>query len=131
MRWREKIAEVAGLPPLGLMEGFWEKGNYRDPFADFDRKFPALAKSYYDCLPIKWSVLREDPYLYALLHHSDCEGELPAEICGPLADRLEQLIPLLPSGDAGGHIGDFRDKTQTFVDGLRLAAKAGEPVGFH
>jgi len=24
MRWREKISQVAGLPPLALMEGFYE-----------------------------------------------------------------------------------------------------------
>lgn len=71
MRWREKLAEVAGLPPLMLMEGFY------------------------------------------------------------LADRLAELLPKLPEGDGGGHIGHWREKTQTFIDGLRLAASRGEDVEFH
>jgi hypothetical protein len=37
----------------------------------------------------------------------------------------------MPRGDSGGHIGDYRDKTQQFIDGLRRAAAANEPLGFH
>lgn len=131
MRWRQELCKVAGLPPLDLMEGFFEKGSYRDPFREMAREFPASAAAYYDCLPIKWSSLRDDPYLYELLNHSDCEGELAAEVCGPLADRLAELLPLLSPGDGGGHIGNWRDKTQTFIDGLRVAASAKEAVAFH
>lgn len=43
----------------------------------------------------------------------------------------EELIPKLPDEDTGGHIGNWRDKTQQFVDGLREASKAKEDVGFH
>jgi hypothetical protein len=130
MRWRQELAKVAGMPPLELMEGFWEKGSHRDPFKDLAKSFPGLAEQYYANLPIKWSALRPDP-LHALLYHSDCDGELSCADCGPIADRLEELIPLLPVGDSGGHIGDYRDKTQTFIDGLRRAVEAGENVGFH
>ena len=136
-RWREKIAEVAGLPPLELMEGFFcahdSKGGvptiYLDPRAD---KLTRDGIERLEArLPIKWDILKPDPALYELLYHSDCDGELPAEICGPLADRLEQLLPLLPNGEAGGHIGNWRDKTKTFIDGLRDAASKNEPVGFY
>lgn len=132
MRWRIKICEVAGLPPLLLMEGFFDNGSpIYDPFHHYVKEgLNGTAEQYYVCLPIKWSALKPDP-LHELLYHSDCEGEIPAASCGPIADSLEKLLPLLPKGDAGGHIGDYRDKTQTFIDGLRKAAEANEPLDFH
>lgn len=145
MRWRCKIAEVAGLPPLELMEGFYNP-------LDTSRRNPAcpLPTLYHgphineasgfdgrdylanidERLPIKWDSLKPSP-LHELLYHSDCEGEIPAESCGPIADELENLVPLLPEGPAGGHIGVWRDKTEKFIAGLRAAAAAGEPLGFH
>lgn len=81
-------------------------------------------------LPLSWDVLRDDPLLI-LLNHSDCEGIIAAADCGPLADRLEGLLPLLPDEDGGGHSGPWRGKTQRFIDGLRLAAARGEDVEFH
>ena len=101
-RWRTKLAEVAGLPPLDSMTGF---GGSRS-----------------------WD--ESDP-LTKLLSHSDCDGEIASADCDPLADRLTELLPLLPEGDGGGHIGDWREKTQRFIDGLRRAAAAGEDVEFH
>ena len=129
MRWRQKIAQAAGLPPLELMEGFFEPDSYRDPFREYAKAWPDLAKAFYGSLPIKWECLRPDP-LYVLLSHSDRDGEIVASDCGPIADRLEQLMPLL-KGDGGGHIGDYRDKTEQFIKGLRKASKAGEPLDFH
>jgi hypothetical protein len=104
MRWREKLAEVAGLPALRQMSGYG--GN------------------------ISWDVPRPD-VLYELLNHSDCDGFLPAAICAPLADRLSELLPLLPVVDDGGHIGPWREKTQRFIDGLRTAAAHNQDVEFH
>lgn len=131
MRWRQMIAQVAGLPPLMLMDGFFQKGDYQDPFAEEAKKFPSKANQYYDSLPIKWESLKEDPALYALLYHSDCDGNLPWEICEALANRLEELIPLLPDEPDGGHIGVWKDKTQKFVNGLREAYVAKENVEFY
>lgn len=82
-------------------------------------------------LPLKWEILKDDP-LNILLHHSDCDGEIRWQDCCPIADRLTDLLPLLAqSGDGGGHIGNFVAKTQTFIDGLRLAASRKENVDFH
>lgn len=61
--------------------------------------------------------------LIVLLAHSDCDGEIQADMCGPLADRIEELMLRLD----GEHVEDAR----RFVAGLRLAAAAGEPVDFH
>lgn len=129
-RWREMIAKLAGLPPLPLMEGFFERGHYTDPFVEYEKRYPNLAASYYESLPIKWKSLRASP-LYKLLYHSDCDGELDWKDCNSIADELEKLVPKLPKREAGGHIGDWRDKTQTFIAGLRSAYEARENVQFH
>jgi hypothetical protein len=131
MHWRCKLAEVAGFPPLRLMEGFFEKGSFDDPFCDRAQLFQdAVEANFYSCLPIKWDCLKEDP-IHELLYHSDCDGEINWERCGPIADSLEKLIPLLPEGDGGGHVGNWREKTQQFVDGLRDAFAKKENVDFH
>lgn len=141
MRWREKIAAVAGFPPLRLMEGFYvpletnirTAGGIPTFFLGQAREDELVRHSILsleESLPIKWDCLKPSP-LHDLLYHSDCDGEIPAEQCGPIADELEKLLPLLPAGEAGGHIGNWRDKTKTFIDGLRRAAEANEPVGFH
>ena len=137
-RWREELCRAAGLPPLGLMEGFYEpvgssSGDYRNPFY-WARKGLASESAFLSdferSLPIKWKILRPDA-LYELLNHSDCDGEIPWESCSEIADSLERLIPHLPAGEAGGHIGNWRDKTQAFINGLRKAAASKENVEFH
>ena len=140
MRWRKKLAEVAGLPPLELMEGFYYfDGNgtlqaVRCALKTWTMKpMDWLAESIEvleQSLPIKWDCFKPD-VLYELLSHSDCDGELAPELCGPLADRLEELLPLLPDEENWGHIGNWKEKTQAFIDGLRTAAAANESVGFH
>lgn len=102
MRWREKIAEVAGLPPLQNMEGFGG--------------------------PIKWESLEPSP-LHELLHHSDCDGEISWKSCGAIADELEKLLPKL-NGDGGGHIGSYKEKTEQFIKGLRKAHKKKQELVF-
>lgn len=115
-RWREKIAEVAGLPPLGLMEGFYTR------LAD------GIGKAY-PTLPIKWEWLKPDP-LHILLNHSDCDGEIDWRDCPSIADRLEELLPLLPEGNLA-HIENWRNRTTAFIKGLREAYNKRENVEFH
>lgn len=131
MRWRTELARAAGLPPLDLMEGFWSQLT-RPVFLDHDaselsrRSLERLEEQ----LPISWACLKPDP-LHELLDHSDCDGEIPWQSCAGIADSLERLLPKLPDGDGGGHIGNWRDKTKQFITGLRLAAKRKENVDFH
>lgn len=101
-RWRAKICEVSGYGDIKDRQGF---GGLKP--------WPA------------------DDALCLLLHHSDCDGEIAAKDCGPIADRLEQLMPALrAAGDGGGHIGYYAEKTQQFIDGLRDASAKGEAVEF-
>jgi hypothetical protein len=93
------------------------------------RAMQAVLHDVLPWLPLSWDSLKSD-VLHELLNHSDCDGELAPEICAPLADRLAELLPLMPDEDTGGHIGNWRSKTQTFINGLRLAASKGEPVTF-
>ncbi len=151
MRWRQMIAHLAGFPPLMLMEGFCEiRGKFTwDEFGEisafipmskrYDEKHPVsyaleiikngFVMGFHE-LPLKWDYYKDDP-LSILLMHSDCDGEIDAKDCEPIADRLESLIPHLPDEPDTGHISDWKKTTQAFVDGLRAAAAANENVDFH
>lgn len=134
-RWRCEIASAAGLPPLELMEGFYEpldSHNLPTLYHGINtREKDENNLTRVDAqLPIAWDCLKPSP-LHELLHHSDCDGEIPWESCGKIADSLAELLPKLPTGEAGGHIGNWRDKTSTFIDGLRKAHAAKENVDFH
>lgn len=134
-RWRCELARLAGLPPLELMEGFFnlESPVTGNPFwrsYEIDKEKGYITDGcIWSRLPIKWDCLKPDP-LHELLYHSDCEGEIPWERCKPIARSIQKLIPLM-KGDAGGHIGNWKDKTQAFVDGLMLASKHEENLVFH
>jgi hypothetical protein len=133
-RWRTKLAEIAGLPPLELMEGFFFPERSGNPFwmqYQEDKKSGFVDEySVWARLPIKWDLYEKDP-LTILLRHSDCDGEIEWQDCEPIADRLEELLPKLPKGEAWGHIGNWKDKTSQFIEGLRKAFKAKENVDFH
>jgi hypothetical protein len=135
------LAELADIP-LPLMEG-----HYRDLPDDVlawlapreggpvcrSHLGPLVHMWYRDLepfLPLSWESLRPDP-LHILLNHSDCDGDIAPEDCAALADRLEELLPLLPDEDDPGHIGNWCDKTKRFRDGLRLAASRNEALEFH
>lgn len=127
-RWRNKLAEVAGYCSTKV----GEPPIYDTTMLDWG----CIQSIIGDDLFGKWPRIPVRPdgtpdALMILLAHSDCEGEIQAEFCGPLADRLEELLPELEGEDGGGHIGSYVEKTKTFIAGLRLAASRNEPVRFH
>ena len=114
-RFRTELAKAAGYginetPRLGQ--------------SDYKLDWEAFAPENYQG---EWDHDLGDPLLY-LLVHSDCDGVIHPEQGRKLADRLEQLLPLVGEGDSGWWM---RKKTQSFIDGLRAAAEAGEYVDFH
>lgn len=119
--WREQLAEAAGywVAPLTFGDGV----SRETIILDWGHVTQANLMG-------EWQPPPPDPLMVLLAHH-DCDGRIYARDCNPLADRLEALLPDLPDEDAGGHIGFWREKTQTFIDGLRLAASRGEDVDFH
>lgn len=137
MRWRQEVARAAGLPPLELMEGFFSpqsSGTGRIPTFYLGTRRGELEENSIkwieERLPIAWECLEPDA-LHELLYHSDFEGEIPWQSCAAIADSLERLLPEMQKGNAGGHIGDWQEKTQTFIKGLRAAASKQENVEFH
>lgn len=138
MRWREKIAEIAGFPPLELMEGFYSNSPHStNMFTLLDYAYPkgnelemSGIRRLRDKLPIKWTLFESNP-LTELLYHSDCDGEIEWQNCGPIADELEKLLPELSKLDnGGGHIGEWKTKTEQFITGLRLAHSKQETLLF-
>lgn len=75
----------------------------------------------------EWDTDPADP-LMVLFAHSDCDGIIHHRHAAPLADRLEALLSSIPTSD----VPPCNNKrTRQFIDGLRLAAAAGENVEFH
>lgn len=144
MRWREEIAKVVGVP-LPLMEGFY--GSLGTALSEGSLEWaaprdggpkcrshhgPALhtyIETVREWLPIRWESLKPDP-IHILLNHSDCEGEIAVEDCIPLAERLEEILPLLPEEPKWHRGVSGRGRAEQFAKGLREAAAAGDPVVF-
>ena len=121
-RWRNELASVAGYQ-LATIE--YDDG-WRSETVLIDWGHLATEET----LAGKWSETPGDPLL-VLIVHSDCDGGIYPEQAQVLADRLEELLPLLPSKNDAGHIGNWRNKTQQFIDGLREAFDNYEVVEFH
>ena len=107
-QFRDRIAKVAGIA-LDEMRGF------------------SLSRG-----GISWDSLQPDA-LHTLLNHSDCDGYIEAADCAPLADRLEEILPLLAeeTDKDDREAAWYVQKARQFIDGLRLAAAAGERVEFY
>jgi hypothetical protein len=142
MSWRIQLAKAAGLPPLELMEGYFFLDTLDSPVSllmtgSEERAKNQIQRRILNYLPIKWECLKPSA-LHILLQHSDCEGSIEAKDCGSIADALGALLPNLPEENNdilyGGnqfHIPTLREKTQQFIDGLRLAASKNENVEFY
>lgn len=76
---------------------------------------------------VEWSTIPSRP-LNILLDHSDCDGEIRWEDCGPIADDLESILHLLDVSEPPSH--SHRDDAKQFIAGLREASAAQENVEF-
>ena len=74
------------------------------------------------------------PGLFALLAHSDCDGEISPEDCGKIVEELEALLPAIEAlGNGSGHIerdGGYGMITHRFISGCLEAFEANEPLVF-
>jgi hypothetical protein len=128
-RWRQKVAEAAGYAVWAV--------KYDDSSVTYDTVMIDWGHLPENALMGEWPETPADPLL-VLIAHSDCDGEIRPEQAGPLADRLEELLPALERTDAEegafGHIaarGGYAGAARKFIDGLRAAVAADEPVDFH
>lgn len=113
--WRKELARAAGLPPLDLMEGFFDLRSYTAAERQVLNEI--------DGLPIKWECLRDDPII-VLLNHSDCDGEIAHEHLKALADRLLELAPLMPESYD-------QERCRRFAAGCMDASEQGDCLEFH
>lgn len=124
-QWRHEIAVALGLieKDQSLFPKQWyQEDDVRESPLNWE-KLNAMT----DCMG-NWTEQPEDPIWY-LLNHSDCDGVIKHEHLLPLADRLQELVPVI---DKEEYITDWRrNRTQQFVDGLRAAYEAGEDLDFH
>jgi hypothetical protein len=121
-RWRDTVARAAGYSVISTKDGTgWVHDEVDLPWHMFRHE------NYMG----EWGngPVIEDPLLY-LIVHSDCDGVIHPSEGVHIAARLEQLLPSIPE-ELPTRPDWIRDKTQRFIDGLRLAAKAGEDVEFH
>jgi hypothetical protein len=116
-RWRDGLAQAAGYSIARI------RGQYLDTvMIDWGHITPANLAGDWDTTPA-------DPLLILIAHY-DTEGYIRVRDAIALADRLDELLPLLPEGSGPGHVGNWRDTTRWFSSGLRAAFDAGEDVEF-
>lgn len=102
-------------------------------FHRFRVELAAAAGIGFDNKTESWTFNREEITLehpiFVFILHSDCDGEIEAKDCGPIADAMESLLPKLPvtTREDPRH-GTFA--AERWVKGLRKAAAAGEAVEF-
>jgi hypothetical protein len=123
-RFRTTLTAVAGLP---LTDGDlpntkwidinWDAVTTLNLMGEWGEKLPTLRDGTFDPLML-------------LIVHSDCDGVLHPYHAKLIADRVEELIPLLPVEAEGRHRGYYAEKAQQLVDGFRRAHAAGEEVVF-
>ena len=103
MRWRCWLHYFLTHDPKGAtreaIDAAWARGDYAD-----------------QSVPIN-----------VLMNHSDCDGEIPAAVCEPMANALQSLVDKMPQR---GTYDEMRPATERFIAGLRLAASRGENVEF-
>jgi hypothetical protein len=142
--FRRKLAKEIGLN-LGDMEGFHNIS--RDYLEDngWEAYRNAIEADYKSEKKIKWETI-DDP-IKELLNHSDSEGMIKPELCGAIANRLEELIKswplkiqLTPPDSMQKHLGyppqmeiDDYDVVQAklLISGLREAVILNKSVEFH
>lgn len=112
-RWRDQLARAAGYEIAKVDTGSF-MGLQDTVLIDWGH---IVDENYLG----EWHQTPADPLIVLIAHSAQA---------GPLADRLAELLPLMPEGEAPGHVRHWRNTTQQFIDGLRAAVEAGEDVEF-
>jgi hypothetical protein len=118
--WRDELARLAGYRFRSPTEADKKQFLFRD-YVDLNWEDIPMARLQGD-----WEDEVPDDALLYLIVHSDCDGVIYPEHAGPLADRLEQLLPELEDTPHE----EWPRRTRQFIAGLRYAVDQGEVVEF-
>ena len=69
----------------------------------------------------RWPPVSSEP-LVSLLNHWDGDGILKWQECDAMADRLDSIV---------NNMGQFKEVTEQWIEGLRLAYESQENVEFN
>ena len=127
-RWRMKIAEVAGYEICSVDHGDG-RGLSQTIMLEWHRYHGGQLYGEWGDDNKPGQGTPHDP-LIVLFVHSDCEGVIHPTQANDLANALCDLLPKL-DGDGGGHVGNYRETTLRFIQGLRRAFSDQEDVEFH
>lgn len=123
--FREALAKAAGYEFGTLTDRFGARPTL---YVDWGGVSASQIMGDWDQIPTRIDGT-PDPLL-VLLAHSDCDGRIPSKFCAALAQRLSDLVPLLPEAEPVHGVAWAR-RTGQFIAGLVRAAEAGEDVEFH
>jgi hypothetical protein len=113
--WRDRLA-------IAARRSIIEHDNHKVPSGiDWSK----LTK---DMLMGRWNKPPKDP-LDILLCHYDCDGYIQAKHTKLLADRLKEILALLPE-DGPDEYPPMRSRTKQFIDGLMEAHEQKKKVEF-
>jgi hypothetical protein len=116
MRWREWLNYYIALD-RGESDPRWKE--------------IAFMGATYEAITLAWEheLYDQGQPLDFLMTHADCEGDIPAGVCGPLADALQDICDRrMP---ARALYDEKRPATERFIAGLRKAAARHQRVRFH
>lgn len=117
-RFRNQLARAAGYVVEPEQHGDFTHDTAKIDWEGIEQRNPG-------CYQGEWHAGEGDALVY-LIAHSDCDGVIHPAQATVLADRIEELIPKLDSGDPF-----VLKQAELFVKGLRLAVERGEDVDFH
>ena len=115
-RWRDFLAEKAGYELIP-----WPTKYQPTIMIDWGH---IEDKNYYG----DWDTPPNDPLIF-LFAHSDCDGIIKPEHAALIADRLEEMLPVLDEPGVG-HIDNYKTTTERFIRGARDAVNNGENLRF-
>jgi hypothetical protein len=129
--YRKYICQLAGYPPLELMEGFYGEDAY-NPFYWLRQGGPMvkdMGLAIEKQMPIRWDNFKDDA-LIIFLRHSDCDGKIAWKSCLPIANSLSKLLPNMEQPKEVRGDWDMKEITKRWIKGLKKAHKAKKPVTF-
>ena len=131
-RWRAYLASLAGYHVIQSWKTNGERclhcgltnDDFTHPHICIDWTMITDAELMGD-----WAETPDDPLL-VLIAHADTDGQIAVRDAGPLADRLEQVLPRINDASSFVIHSQIRARTEQFIKGLRQAVTLNRPLVF-